>query len=166
MTQIANDMIVEIHYTLRDDENNVIDSSVGDQPLVYLHGHQNIVPGLERELTGKAKGDKVQVRVEAADGYGERKGPGPQTISTEAFPPDVTLVPGMQFMAPMPDGSGHVPVWITGVDEASVTIDFDHPLAGQNLNFEVEIMRMRDAHENELTHGHAHGFEGDGGHHH
>ena len=163
--EIKENMTVELHYTLTNEDGEVIDSSRDEEPLAYLHGHQNIVPGLEKALMGRVVGDSLKVRVEAVDGYGEKatSGPGPQQVPVSSFPEDFPFEPGMQFIA-QDDAGNHVPVWIKEVDKENVTIDFDHPLAGQVLNFDVEVLRIREATEEELAHGHSHGFDGQHGH--
>ena len=147
------------------DAGDVIDSSRGGDPLEYLHGEGGIVPGLERALSGKAAGDALQVTIPPADGYGEPTGPGPQSVPRDAFPDDVDLEVGMQFFAPGPAGRP-VPVWITEIHDGHVAVDINHPLAGASLHFEVEVVAIRDATEDELDHGHPHGPDGHGHHHH
>ncbi len=159
--QIARNSVATIHYTLRNDKGDVIDSSDGREPLAYLHGHGNIVPGLERALEGKRAGDKLQVKVAAEDGYGTRDERLVQDVPREAFPTDVELQPGMQFHAQSSAGVHTVTVRDVGAD--SVKIDGNHPLAGEALSFDVTIDGVREATREELAHGHVHG---EGGHHH
>jgi FKBP-type peptidyl-prolyl cis-trans isomerase SlyD len=159
----ADDKVVTIHYTLRDDDGDIIDSSSGSEPLDYLHGHGGIVPGLEAALAGKSAGAKLQVSVPPAEGYGEAGEADTKSVPRDAFPDDVELEVGMQFFAQSPSGEP-VPVWVVGVDDKTVVIDFNHPLAGQTLHFEVEVVGVRDATAEELEHGHPHGP--DGHHHH
>lgn len=157
--------VVTIHYTLRDDAGEILDSSRDSDPLEYLHGHGGIVPGLERALEGKAVGDKLVVDVAPKDGYGEPSGPGPRAVPRDAFPDDVELEKGLQFFAPGPKGKP-IPVWVTEVHADHVHIDTNHPLAGATLHFDVEVMAIRDASKDELAHGHPHGPDGGHGHHH
>ena len=159
--QIGKDSVATIHYTLRNDKGDVLDSSAGGEPLAYLHGHGNIVPGLEHALEGKSAGDAVNVKVTAAEGYGTRDERLIQDVPRDAFPKDVDIVAGMQFHAQSREGVRTVTV--TQVTGDSVTVDGNHPLAGENLNFEVKIDGVRKATKEELEHGHVHG-EGD--HHH
>jgi FKBP-type peptidyl-prolyl cis-trans isomerase SlyD len=159
---IAHGKVVSIHYTLRDDAGNVVDSSAGGEPLVYLHGGGNIIPGLEAALEGVAVGADKQVVVPPGEGYGEKEGPPPQVIPRDAFPAGVDLQVGMQFGVEGPDGQP-MPVWVLAVDTERVTLTFDHPLAGQSLHFDVTVVSVRDASAEELQHGHPHG---PGGHHH
>ncbi len=159
---VAAGKVVGFHYTLRNDSGAVVDSSQGGEALSYLHGAGNIVPGLENALTGKKIGDQLKVKVSPSEGYGERFEEGVQQIPRDQFPPGIDIQVGMQFGAEGPDGSP-VPVWVIGIAPDTVTIDFNHPMAGQNLNFEVAIASVRDASPEEMQHGHPHG---PGGHHH
>ena len=159
-SSVQDGLVVSIEYTLKDDEGTILDESKGD-PLLYLHGADNIVPGLESELTGKAIGDKLEVSVTPAQGYGERVGPGPQAIARSSFPADAPLRVGMNFLIETEEG--HMPLWITEVQEESVLVDGNHPLAGVTLNFAVEVVAIRPASAEEVEHGHPHG---PGGHHH
>jgi FKBP-type peptidyl-prolyl cis-trans isomerase SlyD len=159
----ADGTVVSIHYTLRDDDGDVIDSSVDSEPLDYLHGAGNIVPGLEAAMEGKAVGAKFKVTVPPADGYGER-GPDPKPVPRSAFPDDMELEPGTQLFVRGPDGEPF-PVWIAGVSDEDVMLDQNHPLAGATLHFEVEVLSVRAATKDELEHGHPHGPDGHGHHH-
>jgi len=159
---IADGMVVAIHYTLKNPEGDVLDSSSGSDPLSYLHGASNIVPGLEKELTGRRIGDTVSAVVAPADGYGERSGPEPQQVPRSAFPDDAELEEGMQIIAQGPDQQAF-PLWIVEVSEEHVVVDHNHPLAGVALHFEVEVTDIRAATDEELEHGHPHG---PGAHHH
>lgn len=160
--QITQNSVVSIHYTLTNDNGDVIDSSAGSEPLVYLHGAGNIIPGLENPLVGKKAGDVLQVRVAPADGYGEVVIELVQQVPMEMFQGSDTIEPGMTFQAQ--DQSGYLQrVTVTAVNDNSVTIDANHPLAGQHLNFDVTVVDVRAASQEELDHGHVHGA---GGHHH
>jgi FKBP-type peptidyl-prolyl cis-trans isomerase SlyD len=159
---IASGKVVSIHYTLKDDAGNVVDSSSGGEPLTYLHGGGNIIPGLESGLEGATVGSSKQVVVPPGAGYGEKSGPPPQTVPRGAFPAGVDIEAGMQFGVEGPGGQP-IPVWVLSVDDNEVTLSFDHPLAGQSLHFDVTVMEVRDASPEELQHGHPHG---PGGHHH
>ncbi|RMI34914.1 FKBP-type peptidyl-prolyl cis-trans isomerase [Nocardia stercoris] len=152
---IVSDKVVSIEYTLTDDDGEVLDSSVGEAPLVYLHGADNIVPGLEQALDGKSGGDRVEVVVEPEDGYGEHLAELVSTVERSMFEGVDELEAGMEFEAEAPDGETQI-VTVVGVDGDSVTIDGNHPLAGQRLHFQVEIVDVRDATEDELAHGHPH----------
>lgn len=162
---IADNVVVTIEYTLKNTAGEVLDSSVGDEPLTYLQGHQNIVPGLEGALVGKKVGDVVNVAVPPEEGYGVRDPSGLRQIERDAFPEDAELEPGTQFTAELEDDEV-VPLWIVAVDDDFVHVDMNHPLAGETLHFEVKVLELRDAHANELAHGHPHGRDGHSHHHH
>jgi FKBP-type peptidyl-prolyl cis-trans isomerase SlyD len=159
--QVAQDTVVLIHYTLTDDAGKTIDSSAGGEPLAYLHGNGNLIPGLERALEGKSVGDSISVKLSPAEGYGEYDESLVQRIPRRALRGIDNVYVGMQLHAQSPEGVRAVTV--TQVAGDMVTIDGNHPLAGQNLNFEVTIEGVRPATEEELAHGHVHG---PGGHHH
>jgi len=159
--KIAQEKVVSIHYTLKNAEGSVLDSSSGSDPLAYLHGAGNIIPGLESALEGKEAGEKLAVTVEPGQGYGDRDERLVQDVPRAAFKDVQELAPGMQFQAQGPQGTRLVVV--TQVAEEMVTVDANHPLAGQTLHFEVEVAEVRDATAEELEHGHVHG---PGGHHH
>lgn len=158
---IETNHVVSIHYTLKGDAGEVIDSSAGGEPLAYLHGHGNLVPGLERELTGKNAGDKLQVKISPADGYGEHDPQLVQRVPRRALKGVGNVRVGMRLHAQTDHGPK--PVTVTQITGDMVTLDGNHPLAGKNLNFDVEIAAVRAATEEELSHGHVHGA---GGHHH
>jgi FKBP-type peptidyl-prolyl cis-trans isomerase SlyD len=159
--QVATDAVVSIHYTLTNDEGKTLDSSAGGEPLAYLHGKGNLIPGLENALVGKQAGDRLQVKVVPAEGYGEYDKALLQNVPRRSFKGVGNVQVGMQFQVQSPQGPRTVTV--TRVAGDMVTIDGNHPLAGQNLNFEVEITDVRAASEEEIAHGHVHG---PGGHHH
>ena len=160
--QVAADKVVLIHYTLTNDAGEVLDSSSGGDPLAYLHGQGNIVAGLEKALDGRTAGEKLQVRVEPADGYGVRDASLIKRVPRRSFGSVGQIKTGMQFQAQLERGQMRV-VTVTDVKGDMVTIDGNHPLAGENLNFAIEITEVRDATAEELSHGHVHG---PGGHHH
>lgn len=159
---IADGKVVSIHYTLTGADGELYDSSKGADPLDYLHGARNIVPGLESGLLGKAVGESVQLRLAPEEGYGARDPKGIQRVPREAFPDDIELEPGMQFSAEDESG-GNATIWIAAIDGETVTIDQNHPLAGKTLCFDVRVEAIRDATMEELEHGHPHGPHG---HHH
>lgn len=154
--QAAENKVVTIHYTLTDEQGATLDSSSGGEPLSYLHGAGNIIPGLEKALEGKSAGEQVNVTVSAEEGYGERNEELVQQVPMEAFQGVDKVEPGMQFEAQSPDGNV-VRVTVTEMAEDQVTVDANHPLAGHALNFDVEVAEVRDATEEELQHGHVHG---------
>ncbi|MDM7856884.1 FKBP-type peptidyl-prolyl cis-trans isomerase [Thiopseudomonas acetoxidans] len=159
---IADNTVVAIDYTLRNDEGEVLDSSEGVQPLVYLHGAANIIPGLEQALVGKKVGDALSVIVEPEQAYGEYITELVATLSRSMFEGVEELQVGMQFHASAPDGGMQI-VTIRDIEGDDVTVDGNHPLAGQRLSFEVEVKDVREASAEEIEHGHAHG---EGGHQH
>ena len=159
--QIENNKVVVINYTLTDDQGNVIDQSQ-DGSFAYLHGAHNIIPGLENALTGKQAEDKLEVTINPEDAYGVRDDSQIQAVPRDMFPGDVEIVVGMQFHAETPEGMP-VTVSVVEVSEEHITVDGNHPLAGQTLNFDVEVVSVRDAEAGEIEHGHVHGA---GGHQH
>ncbi len=160
MTAIANDHVVKFNYTLTNSEGQTLDQSNG-QPLAYLHGSGNIIPGLENALTGKTAGETLVVDVPAAQAYGEYHAEMVQEVPREMFQGVDNIQPGMQFQAQTEEGVQFVVV--KSVENDVVVIDGNHPLAGQDLTFNVEIVEVRPATAEELEHGHVHG---EGGHHH
>lgn len=159
--QISPKTAVSIHYTLTSDSGEVIDSSIGGEPLAYLHGTGSIISGLEKALDGKEVGDKFTTHIPASDAYGQVFEDRVQTISREMFEGIDTIEVGMQFHADVSEGPGIVTVVKVEGDE--ITIDGNHPLAGMPLNFDIEVVDVRPATAEELDHGHIHGA---GGHHH
>ncbi len=158
--QIAQDAVVSIHYTLTDDTGKKLDSSDGT-PLAYLHGNGNLISGLERELEGKSAGAKLSVKIAAADAYGEYDKSLVQRVPRRTLKGIANIQVGVQLHTQSAHGVRAVTV--TQVAGDMVTIDGNHPLAGQNLNFDVEVAEVRAATEEELAHGHVHG---PGGHDH
>ncbi len=152
--KIDNDLVASIHYTLSNENGEVIDSSQDQEPLTYLQGHANLVPGLEKEMLGKAVGDKFQVSVEAAEGYGEYDANLIQEMPRSAFGGIDTIEVGMEFHAQTEQGMQIIEV--KAVDGDTITIDGNHPLAGTQLNFDIEVTDIRAASEEELSHGHVH----------
>jgi FKBP-type peptidyl-prolyl cis-trans isomerase SlyD len=158
---ISPDQVVSIHYTLRDDTGEVIDRSGEGEPLAYLHGRGQLIPGLERELTGRRAGDRVEVKIAPADGYGEYDRELVQRVPRRTLKGVGQLRVGLRLQAQTPDGPRAVTV--TQLSGDMVTLDGNHPLAGKTLHFQVEVAAVRAATEEELAHGHVHGA---GGHHH
>lgn len=164
--QIAKNTVATIDYTLTDNDGQVIDTSRGQgrQPLAYLHGADNIIPGLEQALEGKQVGDTVKVTVAPEQGYGARDENLVQPVPRANFGGVADIQPGMQFQARTNEGARIVTV--VSVSPTEVTIDANHPLAGVDLNFDVTIVGVRAATQDEVQHGHAHGPDGHGHHHH
>jgi FKBP-type peptidyl-prolyl cis-trans isomerase SlyD len=159
--EINKDKVVTMHYRLTNDEGVELDSSEGSDPLVFLHGHGAIIPGLESALVGKKKSDKLKVRVAAKEAYGEHDERLKIKVPMTSFANSDQVVLGAQFQADTEDGPSVVT--IVGIEKDGVLIDGNHPLAGVDLNFDVQIVDVREATKDELSHGHAHG---PGGHHH
>ena len=159
--KIAKDKVVALHYTLRNDGGETIDSSSGGEPLAYIHGNGSILPALETALEGREPGAKFDLRLAAKDGYGERNAELVQVVQRKALATIGKIKVGTQFHAQVPGGARVMT--ITAVDKDDITIDGNHPLAGIDLNFNVEVVEVRDASPDELAHGHVHGA---GGHHH
>ncbi len=163
-TIIEDGVVVILQYTLRNLRGVVLDRSDAGAPLPYLHGAGNIFPGLERQLAGLEVGAKGTFTVPPEEGYGLRHGE-PQPVPRGAFPEGVEIVPGMQFSAEGPDGA-LVPFWVVKVTEDSIVMDPNHPLAGETLVFDAEVVGVRAPTDEELAHGHPHGVTGTEGHHH
>jgi len=157
--EAAKNRVVTINYTLKDNDDQVIDSSEDREPLSYIHGVGQLIPGLEQALEGKEPGSEVSVSLNPEEGYGERDESMVLDVPREQFEGTDQVEPGMQFQAQTEDGMRILTVLESGDQE--VTVDANHPLAGVTLNFEVEVVEVRDADQEELEHGHIHG-EGNG----
>jgi len=159
--QVSADKVVLIHYTLKDDNGAVVDTSAGGDPLAYIQGHGNLVAGLEKALEGKQLGDKVVVSVAAEEGYGKHDAKLIQQIPKRSLQGAGQIKKGMQFQARTEDGMRVFTVKAIVGD--MVTLDGNHELADKTLHFDVDVVSVRDATPEELEHGHVHGA---GGHHH
>lgn len=158
---IEKDKVVSIDYTLTNDNGEVLDSSSGREPLAYLHGNGGLIPGLEKELEGKVKGDKLVAIIAPDQAYGVRSDEMVQEIPLDNFQDKNEVQVGAQFQV---QNGEHVHIaTVTAIGETSATIDMNHPLADETLHFDVEVMEVREATKEELEHGHVHGA---GGHHH
>ncbi|OFE12828.1 peptidylprolyl isomerase [Pseudohongiella acticola] len=151
---IGKNAVVSINYTLTNDAGEVMDTSEGREPLTYLHGANNLIPGLEKEMEGKTSGQSFKVTIPPAEAYGESNPELIQTLSKDMFKGVDKVEPGMGFTAQGPQGEQHIVV--TAVDGDQVTIDANHPMAGKTLHFAVEIVSVRDASAEEVEHGHVH----------
>jgi FKBP-type peptidyl-prolyl cis-trans isomerase SlyD len=152
---IAHHKVVTMDYKVLNTANGeLIDSSASGQPMIYLHGAQNIVPGLENALEGKSAGDALDIIVPPADAYGERNEEGIQQVPLEVFQEMESVEPGMTVMVETEEGP--LNLVIIAVDETTVTVDANHPMAGKSLTFSVKIIEVRDASEEEIAHGHGH----------
>lgn len=155
---IEKDKVVSIHYTLKNKSEDVIDTSDGNPPLHYIQGYQNIIPGLEKALSGKTVGDKVNAIIPPEEAYGVFDEALVETVPMEHFPSAEEVKVGVQFQI---DGQGGMRVaTVKAVEGDNVTLDLNHPLAGETLFFDVEVMEIRDATPDELAHGHVHGPDG------
>ena len=152
---IEANKVVRIDYTLKNDQGAVLDSSEGNEPLSFMYGNGQIIPGLEAELAGKAAGDRFSVSLEPKDGYGEYDESMIFEVPRTKFQDDTQLEEGMQVQGQ--SGEGRVQVFtITSVGDENVTLDANHPLAGHTLHFDIAVVDVRDATPEELDHGHAH----------
>ena len=159
---IKRDTVVTMHYELRDGEGAVLDTSAEQDPLVYLHGANNIIPGLEEQLEGKQVGDEIQAQVAPEKGYGLPVEALIQQVPKAAFGDEIDQIEvGMRFQAETEQGP--VPVVVTAIEGETVTVDGNHPLAGKELFFTCQIVEIREASQEELNHGHV---QGQGDHHH
>ncbi|MBU2739191.1 peptidylprolyl isomerase [Acidithiobacillus thiooxidans] len=155
---ISNDKVVTIDYSLTDEEGELIDSSVGEEPLIYLHGHHGIIPGLEQALAGHRTGDKVEVSIPPEEGYGDWDEDLVEVVAKEDFDDPEDLEIGTQFETETDEGARLATV--IDIEGEDVTVDLNHPLAGMTLNFDVTVLDVRDATAEELAHGHVHGEHG------
>jgi FKBP-type peptidyl-prolyl cis-trans isomerase SlyD len=158
--QIGEKTVVSFDYTLKDDEGKVLDTSEGREPLTYLHGSGNIIPGLEKALTGKSQGDSLDLTVAPEEGYGRRDESMIRNIPVRKLS-DKNPVAGRRYRAQLDEGVAIVVV--TSVKGDYAVVDANHPLADKTLHFSVKITEVRAATDEEITHGHVHGA---GGHHH
>ncbi len=157
--EVADDVVVSIDYTLTVD-GEVVDSTEGDEPLQFLQGHQNIIPGLERELAGMKVGESKQVIVSAGEAYGEVDPENVVDVPRTEFPAEIPMEPGTELEVKNADGEV-LSATIAEVNDDSVKLDFNHPLAGKQLTFDVSVVELRQATEEELAHGHVH-YEDEG----
>jgi FKBP-type peptidyl-prolyl cis-trans isomerase SlyD len=156
---VADGKVVVIHFTLTRDDGKVVESTRGKDPLAYLHGRGNLIGGMERALEGQPIGAHLDVALAPADAFGERTGSGAQSVPRRELPRDLELFVGRPLELPGSDGQV-ARLWVTRIQGARVWLDVDHPLAGQTLRFDVEVLHVRDPLPEELDHGHAHGRDG------
>ncbi len=159
---IQKNKVVAIDYKLTDRDGNLIDSSEGNGALHYIHGIGNLIPGLEKALEGKATGDHIKVAIPANEAYGERNDSLCQKVPKDQFDMSEGIELGMQFEVETEE-AGELVVTVVEVEQDTITVDGNHPLAGVELHFDVTIKSIREASAEELAHGHVHG---EGGHHH
>jgi FKBP-type peptidyl-prolyl cis-trans isomerase SlyD len=152
--EVKNGLVVGIHYTLKDSQGNILDKSADNQPLEYLHGRHNIIPGLEEALEGMKPGDKKHVVVSPEEAYGEYDENLAFSVPLKNFPAGMQIEPGMEFETDTENG--HLVVTVVEVHADSVDVDGNHPLAGEELHFDVSISSIREATAQENEHGHVH----------
>lgn len=160
--QISKNSVVTLNYTLKNDQGETLDDSQ-DGSFLYLHGAGGIIPGLEGQLEGKSVDDSFSAHIEPAEGYGERDDSMVQVVPRDMFDKEHPIEEGIQFHAESPEGD-MLTVTVTNIDGDDITVDGNHPLAGVALNFDIKVVAIREASEEEMEHGHAHGP--DGHHHH
>jgi FKBP-type peptidyl-prolyl cis-trans isomerase SlyD len=153
---VQDDMVVSLDYTLKLDDGEVIDSSNGREPLEFLQGHGQIISGLENELYGMSVGEKKSVTVSPGDGYGDYDDDRLQQVPRDAFPEGMDLEEGMSVRMRDANSGQLFDAYIDEIGAEAVTLDFNHPLAGETLHFDVKIADLRKASDEELSHGHAH----------
>lgn len=156
--QLTKNKVAVLNFTLKNKDGEIIDQT-NDGTFAYLHGARNLIPGLENALENKKAGDKTSVVIEPKDAYGERNLGKIERVPLDMFPPDVEIKEGMQFESDSTDGEPVI-VTVTEIDAGEVVIDGNHPMAGIQLHFEVELVEVRDATKEELEHGHVHGPHG------
>jgi FKBP-type peptidyl-prolyl cis-trans isomerase SlyD len=159
---IKKDMVVSLCYRLTNGSGEVLDEADSADPFSYLHGHQQVIPGMEEGLEGLKQGDKKKLTILPEDGYGEINEKLKITLNKDVFPKDFPMEAGMQFQADLGNGQKSV-FTIKEIKEKEVMVDGNHPLAGETLNFDIEVLEVRQATKEELEHGHSH--DGDGHHH-
>lgn len=158
---IAKESVVTMHYTLKNEAGEVLDTSAGREPLVYLHGVGGLIPGLEKELEGKKANDKLNAVILPEEAYGSRRDDLLRVVSKEGFQGEEALVEGMRVQ--LETDRGPAVAVVSGIEGENVTLDLNHPLADVTLHFEVEVLNVREAEAEEIAHGHVHG---EGGHQH
>ncbi len=157
--KVSKNTVVTIHYTLTDNDGNKLDSSVGDEPMEYLHGHNQIIKGLSDAMQGRKVGEKFSVTIPSGKAYGAYKKNLVFVLDRDKIKGEGELTVGT--MMELSDSGGHpVPVTVTDISGDKITVDANHPMAGKTLNFDVEVIAVREATKEELSHGHAH--HGDG----
>ena len=161
--KIERGRVVRMHYTLRDENGATIESSGRTEPLAYLHGYGQLVPGLEMALDGCAPGLRTTVTVGPQDAYGEKDPNAVIRSPRQDFPEGLELRPGVEVQAETPDGP--ITFKVVAVEADDAVLDANHPLAGMTLTFDVEIVDVREASAEEISHGHVHGAGGAHGHH-
>ena len=157
---VADNQVVSLDYTLRLDNGQVMDSSEGRDPLEFIQGQGQIIPGLEKELYGMAVDDEKKVVVAPGDAYGELEPDNFEWVERGAFPADMELIEGMGLRMRDSNSGEVMEAYVAEISSDRVKLDFNHPLAGETLHFQVKIAGLRDATSEELAHGHVHGPDG------
>jgi FKBP-type peptidyl-prolyl cis-trans isomerase SlyD len=159
---IGANKVVTVNFKLSDDQGNLLQTTTLEEPFIYLSGNNQILPKLEEVIDGMIIGGKKNLELDSSEAYGDYDEKAVQQVKKDTFPEGSNIQPGMEYMAHSPEGHP-VPFVIREVNDDDITIDFNHPLAGKNLSFDIELLDVREATEEELQHGHAHGPHG---HHH
>lgn len=154
---IQDNVVVALAYTLKLENGDIVDEADADDPLEYLHGANNIIPGLERALTGMRVGETKQIQVAPADGYGDYDPEDIEIVPRRQFPDDAPLAVGMAVTLADNDDN-YIEAVISAMDAENVTLDYNHPLAGKMLFFDVKVLGIREATQEEIAHGHVHGM--------
>jgi FKBP-type peptidyl-prolyl cis-trans isomerase SlyD len=159
---LMTNKVVTFNYTLKDNEGNLLDSTESGGPFTFITGNMQVLPGLEEALGSMIIGSKKNIKLAAADAYGEYDENAIQKVNRSLFPEEAELETGMTYFAHSPEGQ-HLQFVITKIENEDITVNFNHPLAGKDLEFDVHLLDVRDATPEEISHGHVHG---PGGHHH
>jgi FKBP-type peptidyl-prolyl cis-trans isomerase SlyD len=152
---VANKKVVSFHYTISNQQGEELESSREKQPMSYLHGYRNIIKGLEEAMTGREEGEQFQVTIDPADAYGERIESNIQRIPAKHFKEARRLEPGQ--LVSIKTKQGPVQATVIKIGRFNIDVDANHPMAGQTLIFDVEVTGIRDASQEEISHGHVHG---------
>lgn len=158
--QVANNTVVSIDYELSDANGELVESTKDEGPLTYLHGSNCIIPGLESALADKKVGDELEISIPPDDAYGEFDPGLRQEVPKDQFAEIGEIEVGMQLQVPSDDGESYLVITITEIGEDMVTVDGNHPMAGETLNFKIQVKDIREATPQEIEHGHAHGTDG------
>lgn len=155
LTTVKRDRVISLDFVLMNEQGEVMDRSEDGGPLEYLHGANDVIPGLEKALEGRKLGEEIKVVIPPAEAYGEYEVSLVDEVSRDQFPGIDEIEPGMQFQTQMDDGAPMI-IHVTAVDDEKVVVDGNHPLAGMTLVFEVKIAAIRQACDDEIEHGHVH----------
>jgi FKBP-type peptidyl-prolyl cis-trans isomerase SlyD len=160
--KVEDQKVVGIEYTLFLEDGSIEDSTEGEEPLYFMYGNGDIIPGLEKALDGLEVGAEKTVEIESDDAYGPLDEEAFEEMSLKDFPPDFQLEVGFPFYMVDEEGN-HIPAVVHEIKDKTVIMDLNHPLAGHKLKFQVKVVEVREPSQEELSHGHVHGH---GGHHH